>query len=346
MDFHTFRFNNPIMVSKNILLWYHGGFPTTNVSVESFLLPTRIYPNCKLTIRCDCKPKTLAWLDKIIGGKYTYKLIPDTYSPQEIDFNQYDIVWNHDYWFCKGGASEKAKSDWKWILDNIEGPELMSLFCDPLVTDKLRPTQNRKDWSKVTVFFNQDIVEDWASGMFEGWDRVSKLPNIAYINMRIYYNLPSEYKFISKPYNKGVYFAFWHSRRVTLFKNLLTDFNPDLIQLGGRNSSALSETQFKNSIICGAFSHDEVHGHLQKGAWALYIGRVKPICWLGMTFYLPFTAGIPIFCYDGCTEAHKVFGDIPCFFKNGKELEELVKTTNLEELFYKQTEKIKSFYNI
>lgn len=345
MNFHIEHINHPVMEPKKLLLWFHGGFPTTNVSVESFLLPTRIFSNCDVTVRCDAKPKTLTWLDMVFKGK-SYKYIPDTYSPENIDFNQYDIIWNHDYWFCKGGASKKAKDEWKWILDAVHGPKLMTLYCDPLVTDKLRPTPNRRDWSNITVFFNQDVIENWAPGMFEGWDSISQLPNIAYINMRIYYQLPENYQFIRKPYKTGVYFAHFHPKRVAFFKNQLSDFNPELIRIGGRNSSALSETRFKDSIVCDKFTQSEVHYHLQKGAWALYIGRVKPICWLGMTFYLPFIAGIPVFCYDGCTEAHKVFGDIPCYFKNGKELEVLIRNTDFEELFYLQTNKLKSFYNL
>lgn len=346
MYFHTIRINHPFQVPKNILLWYRGGFPTTNVSVESFLLPTRIYPNCKLTIRCDAKPSTLAWLDMVLKGK-PYRIISDAViSPENIDYSQYDIIWNHDYWFCKGGASKKAKEEWKWILDNVQGPQIMTLYCDPLVTDKLRPTPNRKDWSNVMVIFNQDIIEDWAPSMFEGWESIEKKPFIAYINMRLYYNLPNQYKFAWHPYKTGVYFAHFHPKRIAFFKNQLEDFNPNLIRIGGRNSSALSETQFKESIVCDKFTQAEVHYHLQKGAWALYIGRVKPICWLGMTFYLPFLAGIPVFCYDGCTEAHKVFGNLPCYFKNGKELEELIRNTNFQELFYHQTDKLKSFYNI
>lgn len=347
MDFHIFRYNKPILAPKKILLWYQGGFPTTNVSVDSFLLPTRLFPNSEITVRCKGDAKTLCWLESVLKPKYqSYKILPDNYSPQEVDFSKYDIVWNHDYWFCKGGASEKAKADWKWILDNVTEPTLASLFCDPLVTRKIMPTPNRKDWSNVMVFFNQDIVENWAPGMFEGWESVEKKPLIAYVNMRLYYNLPTFFKFSWHPYKTGVYFANFHSRRVTFFKKVLKDFNPELLHIGGRNSSALADTQFKDSIDCGSFPHNEILGKLLRGAWALYIGRVKPICWLGMTFYLPFIAGIPVFCYDGCTEAHRVFGNLQCYFKTSQELEDLVNNTDLKELFYKQTERLKSFYNI
>lgn len=351
MNFHTIHINTPSSDPKKILLWFRGDFPTTNVSVDSFMLPQRIWPNATITVRCNTENlQTIAWVKKVSGGKY--RMISDKIKPRDINWPDWDIVWNHDYWFIKKFKDQTAIIEWQEILANVFTTEIYSLYCDPLVLNQIEPIYHRLNWSNVTVVFNQDIVEDYAPKMFsDKFAACTVRPTIAYINMRMYYNLPDEFQytdrksFMTDPF--GCYFAHFHEPRINFFKKVLPTFPEKYpINIGGRNANKVMHIShaYERAVICDKFSHDHIMDMLKDYDWGLYIGRCRPIPWIGMSFYLPLLAGIPIFCYTKAKEARAIFGNLNCYFSTQEELEQLVKNTDYKKLYNEQIKCIKKFY--
>lgn len=351
MHFHTNHINQPSLEPKKILLWFRGDFPTTNVSVDSFLLPKRIWPNAEITVRCNTRNiQTIAWVNKV--SDKTYKFMSDEISPRAVAWREWDIVWNHDYWFIKKYDDQVAIDEWRKILEHVHLTDIYTLYCDPLVLNKIAPVGRRLNWSNVHVVFNQDIVKDYAPSMFDDlFSACTVKPTIEYINMRIYYNLPDEFhfndrkSFMTDPF--GCYFAHFHEPRLNFFKNVIPTFPEKYpINIGGRNANKLVRFSkaYANSVICDKFRHDHIMDMLKKYDWGLYIGRCRSIPWIGMSFYLPLLAGIPIFCYTKAKEASALFDGLDCFFSTQEELEALLIKTDFRKLYEQQIERIKSFY--
>ena len=337
--------NKPFDGSPRILLWYSGRFPSLFISVHSFQLPKMLWPNAKFSVRCSANNiRTLHWVRKYLGNDV--EIISDTTSAKNFNFSSFDVIYNHDYWFRKT-ISDKAKEDIEYIIYNVNKP-FYCLYCD-IILPQIRMTQLKKDMSNLTVLFNQNIIRDWGNERFDydSFEGCEKLPNIAYVNMKLYYQLPERYYYKDSYGKKGCYFAYFHAERRKFFKKVLNDFSIPMLKLtlAGRNVEKLAGTKYYRIDAISQFEQSSVLTMLSQYDWALYIGRNKDVPYLGMTFYLPFVAGIPVFCYSQCEEAQKIFGGLNCFFSTEKELHELLENINLKELFKQQVERLKKYYN-
>lgn len=359
--------DNPDLRPLKVFMWYSGQFPVLGISTHSFSLPKMLWPNATFYIRCRKTKKTQEWIAKRMKD-VSYILIDDDKRPEEMSLEKYDIIYNHDYFFRSIGhkwfRNSQDYEDINYIVYNINKP-IYFLFCDKEVCHKVENTPvflnvneypwvknclKKKDFSNLHILFNQDICRDWAIECIDwaSFSGATELPKIDYLNMRLYYQLPDEYT--PKSYTdekKGCYFGMFFDSRIQFFNTVLnTPGEKKLnLELGGRGISRIKGTKYYREDCVEKFPHEEIFERLKPYDWAMFIGRVTPLDYLGMTFYLPFVVGMPVFCLRTCFEGvGNPFEGIDCFFSTEDELATLVEKTDLRKLFEEQTSRLKTLY--
>lgn len=356
-----------------VLMWYLGSFPVPVISTHSFSLPKMLWPNATFYIRCNTSSKkTIEYVEKVMKGSWI-QFVSDTTPPWRMSFEKYDIIYNYDYWFrwigLKKYRDSRFYSEINYLIYRVDKP-IYLLYCDKEVFHKIENTpvfckergdnypwlkhcDEHKDFSNIHILFNQDICKNWAIDCIDwksfGDRKIFEMFNIIYLNMKLYYQLPDEYT--PKEYSsekRGCFFGTFFDKRAKVFNTILNTPSEERLNLtiGGRTISKVEGCKYYTPESIGVFKHEDIFKILKPYDWGLFLGRVTPSDYLGMTFYLPFVAGMPVFCLRSCFEGvGNPFEGIDCFFSTEHELIELVKRTNLKELFIAQTEKLKTYYN-
>lgn len=359
--------DRPDLRPLKVLMWYSGSFPVSVISMHSFSLPKMLWPNATFYIRCRRNERTAAYIAKVMKGA-RYVLIDDNVRPWKMSFEQYDLIYNYDYWFRWIGLKKYRDSldysEINYIIYQVKKP-IYLLYCDKEVFHKIENTpifaqkdgypwlkycDPKKDFSNVHIMFNQDICRNWAMDCIDwkSFEPAEKMFEVIYLNMRLYYQLPSEYSPKNYSTDKiGCYFGTFFEKRAKFFNTVMNVQGPKKVNLeiGGRTVCKVKDSKYYHEGCIETFQHEEIFNVLKPYDWALFIGRVTPLDYLGMTFYLPFVAGMPVFCLRTCFEGvGNPFEGLDCFFSTEDELAELVKKADLNQLFVEQTSRLKALY--
>lgn len=360
--------DEPDLRPLKVLMWYSGSFPVSVISMHSFSLPKMLWPNATFYIRCSKSRKTIDYIKKVMSGAKQIILIEDNLPPWKMNFDKYDVIYNYDYFFrwigLKKYRDSRDYSEINYLIYRVNKP-IYLLYCDKEVFHKVENTpvfckdgypwlkycDERKDFSNIHILFNQDICKDWAVECIDwkSFENAEKMFEIIYLNMRLYYQLPNDYKAKKFSDNKvGCYFGTFFEKRARFFNTVMNTPGKKLVNLeiGGRTVCKVKNSKYYSENCIETFQHEEIFNVLKPYDWALFIGRVTPLDYLGMTFYLPFVAGMPVFCLRTCFEGvGNPFEGIDCFFSTEEELADLVNKTDLNELFVLQTERLKQLYS-
>lgn len=348
----TTHFDKPDESVKSVMVFYFGKYPKKTKPAKDVTLPLRLWPNAKYIIRCTTSGNVgkanQEYFRSLFRG-HDYRLTSDTVSA--------DMLFiHHENYNCFGGVVReccvdfaRALREWKGRATVFYNDELFSGFYDfreyienraknenfviknPNILEKV---QWKEDWSNVTLLMNENRITDWADEHVQ--DSVKDQINVSYLSDIILYDLPTKgIKRKEKYEKKGVYVPLFTADRISVCDKL---FNGEVnIAFAGSRSDEIKESirgdgKYINNIELPAF--------LRKFDWTIYIGKGKQSSYLGATFYEPLLKGLPVFVWTETDKQKKVFGDLDCYFKNEKDLKDLVEKWDMGELFKEQVRRI------
>lgn len=367
-------FDKPDLAAKNVLLFFHGGFPKNCVMHKDATLPVRMWPNANFTIRCRKDEETIEYFEKLYAGR-NISFVSETLNIEYLNINDYDAIYSHYILMCSMRATLGAPViDFQsmiytstvptYVFFNDENIEPFKILVDFVKYQKQKNSidmtqlnkymmktfkniNKNQSFSNIHILCNQNKISDWGESCYKEYTMESDF-KICYLSDIILYDLPTKEVMLSRVHDcyynyDGIFIAFFLKERVELLNKLFKDVNlyKSLQCIGKHSENLLPSLQSSSS---GKIIENElIPIILKKFSWSMYIGKACKSKYLGATFYEPLLAGIPVFIWEGTDPEHKIFPDIDCYFKNGEELISKVHTYDsikMKELFIKQINSI------
>lgn len=349
-------FNKPDFSVKSVLLHFHGKFPQAHLPTKDVTLAHRLWPNAKLIIRCNTDDEETKTFFAQAMKNIDYELVSQKLNCLRLDV---DVIFMHQHWWIFfGGVIEKKIKDDMVLLAKTNKP--VYLFyndedfqtIEPLheVIDRrvkaninfairnqstIDELPRKTNWSNFHVIANTDMLQPWVNNKISDSLKESDM-TLHYLSDLLLYDIPERKNLdipTSTKYNRGIYIAYYSDARIKALHSIFKK-ESNVVFLG-----ALSEKlnpYLHNVHTSRKVPNTSVRNILATYKYSIYVGKGTESMYLGATFYEPLLAGLPVFVWTGTDSNKKVFPGLDCYFSTQDELEDLVKNTNLDELWDKQ----------
>lgn len=366
-------FHKPNYEAIEVLLHFHGQFPKNCIMHKDATLPKRLWPNASFVIRCDTSDiKTVEYFHKWYSDR-KFRLVSDEEPILHImNIHNFSAIYAHYILTCAMRPQlGKPVVDFQqllyasrvplYIFFNDENIEPFKFIGDYIKQYRVRNGKNilpenpylvktfksvdpkRRDFQNVHLMVNENRVTDWGETCYKEYTQEHQF-NICYLNDSILYDFPEKKTVLetgSKPhkFEHGVFIAFFLKERVELL-NRLFDYGTDImLSFMGKHSEKLLP-RWKNEMTGELIENELVPKILQSHSWTIYIGKACCSKYLGATFYEPLFYGLPVFVWIGTDPDKRIFPDLDCYWKDERDLYELVKRTDLKQMWNQQINRI------
>lgn len=362
---HT-NYTKPFTDIKSVILFFHGKYPHISTPLKDITFPQRIFPNAKFYIRCNTRDEgTRLYFHEVYKG-FKYELVDEKLDVLNLDVDA--IFAKQERFAYFGGVMEKFCVDYNRMLNIFRG-KIYILYNDEFLRPfdtldneyKTRPEtwfkRNAKqlasipprsfDYSNVTILANDNRISNWVTddNLISQY-AIDNNINLMYLTDRVLYDIPTTVpnvkypqKFNIIPY-RGIFISLFFNKRITTWNKIMCDENLSLEVFGpGTNNlkyyAPPEEIRIDNSKIGEYYQHAH---------YSLYMGKGTESRYLGATFFVPILNGCPLFIWEGTDPNRKIFPNINCYYKNDKDLSELLNKINLKEIYEAQLNSLMNDY--